>query len=120
MKPLAGLLAAAAWLGVSLAAQPTAVPPGESLALVNASVVNVRDGRVTSGATIVMRVGRIESVGAGAPPAGVRTIPIRRLTTRIPLCRAGSQAASHSTQASGRNPFPGELAFVSSSSPRSP
>jgi len=77
MKPLAGLLAVAGCLGVSLAAQPTAVLPGESLALVNASVVNVRDGRLTSGATIVMRAGRIESVGASAPPAGVRTLDLK-------------------------------------------
>jgi imidazolonepropionase-like amidohydrolase len=77
MKPLAGLLAVAGCLGVSLAAQPTAVLPGEPLALVNASVVNVRDGRLTSGVTIVMRAGRIESVGASAPPAGVRTLDLK-------------------------------------------
>jgi len=77
MKPFAGLLAVAGYLGVSLAAQPTAVLPGESLALVNANVVNVRDGRVTSGVTIVMRAGRIESVGASAPPADVRTLDLK-------------------------------------------
>jgi imidazolonepropionase-like amidohydrolase len=77
MKPLAGLLAVAGCLGVSLAAQPTAVPTSESLALVNASVVNVRDGRVTSGVTIVMRAGRIESVGSSAPPANVRTLDLK-------------------------------------------
>ena len=71
------IAAVAGCLGVSLAAQPTAVPPGESLALVNANVVNVRDGRVTSGATIVMRGGRIESVGTSAPPAGVRTLDLK-------------------------------------------
>ena len=77
MKPLAGLLAIAGCLGVSLAAQPAAVQTSDPLALVNANVVNVRDGRVTSGVTIVMRAGRIESVGASAPPAGVRTLDLK-------------------------------------------
>ena len=54
--------------------QPAASEP---LALVNANVVNVRDGRVLSNAVVVIRNGRIESVGAGAAPAGVRTLDLR-------------------------------------------
>jgi imidazolonepropionase-like amidohydrolase len=77
MKSVAGLLAVAGCLAVSLAAQPTAVQTGDSLALVNANVVNVRDGRVTAGATIVMRAGRIESVGTAAAPAGIRTLDLK-------------------------------------------
>lgn len=46
-------------------------------ALVNANVVDVRDGRVTPNATIVLRDGRIASIGAGPAPAGVRVLDLK-------------------------------------------
>src|SRR5690606_28723573 len=68
-------LLAASLLGLaslSLSAQTPAGP--EPLALVNARVVDVTDGTVQSGATVVLRGGRIESVGQNPAPAGVKTI----------------------------------------------
>ena len=76
MKAVVGWLIAGS-LGVVLAAQPPAAPSSEPLALVNANVVNVRDGRVMSGATVVLRGGRIESVGTTRPPAGLRTLDLK-------------------------------------------
>jgi imidazolonepropionase-like amidohydrolase len=60
----------------SLAAQrgPT---PVEAIALLNASVINVRTGAVQRRSTVVLRGGRIESVAAVAAPAGVRTFDLR-------------------------------------------
>jgi imidazolonepropionase-like amidohydrolase len=61
----------------SLAAQRG---PGslEPIALVNASVVNIRTGAVQRGATVVLRAGQIESVGPPSPGgSGVRTIDLR-------------------------------------------
>src|SRR5262249_61711088 len=49
----------------------------EPTALINANVVSVRDGRVTPNATIVLRDGRIASVGAGPPPAGVHILDLK-------------------------------------------
>jgi imidazolonepropionase-like amidohydrolase len=66
------LLCATALLG----AQPTAVP--DALALVNAHVVNVADGSVQRDQTIVLRGGRIESIGAAKPAGDVKTIDIRQ------------------------------------------
>ena len=37
----------------------------EPLAIVNANLVNVRNGRVTPNASIVIRNGRIDSIGSG-------------------------------------------------------
>jgi imidazolonepropionase-like amidohydrolase len=51
--------------------------PLEPLALINASVVNVRTGAVQRGATVVLRGGTIESIGSGAAPAGVRSFDLR-------------------------------------------
>ena len=62
---------------VTAFAQRPEAPADAPLALVNANVVNVRDGRVTANATIVMRGGRIESMGTGAAPAGVRALDLR-------------------------------------------
>jgi imidazolonepropionase-like amidohydrolase len=66
------LLCATALLG----AQPTAVP--DALALVNAYVVNVADGSVQRDQTIVLRGGRIESIGAAKPAGDLKTIDIRQ------------------------------------------
>jgi len=49
----------------------------EPLALVNANLVDVRDGRIVPNATIVLRGGAIESIGGGAPPAGVRALDLK-------------------------------------------
>lgn len=51
--------------------------PVDGIALVHANVVNVRDGRITANATIVLRDGRIASVDTSAAPAGVRVIDLR-------------------------------------------
>lgn len=60
---------------VTLLAQSPALPQ-DPIALVNANVVNVTDGSIQRGVTIVMRNGRIESVGAAAP-AGGKTFDVR-------------------------------------------
>jgi imidazolonepropionase-like amidohydrolase len=60
---------------VALPIASSAAPP-EPLALVNARVVDVRAGRVTP-ATVVLRDGRIESVGQAEPPAGTKTLDLR-------------------------------------------
>jgi imidazolonepropionase-like amidohydrolase len=62
---------------LALVATPLAqAAPPEPLALVNAQVVDVRAGRVTP-ATVVLRDGRIESVGQAGPPAGTKTLDLR-------------------------------------------
>ena len=43
----------------------------------NASVVNVRTGDVSRGATIVLRNGTVESIGTGAAPSGMRSIDLK-------------------------------------------
>jgi imidazolonepropionase-like amidohydrolase len=47
------------------------------LALVGGNVVGVRDGRIQAGVTLLLRDGRIESIGTAAPPAGVRVLQLR-------------------------------------------
>src|SRR3954471_10621564 len=49
----------------------------DGLALVNANVVDVRDGRVTANTTIVVRGGRIVSIATAGAPAGVRAIDLK-------------------------------------------
>ncbi len=60
-----------------LGAQRAPVPPQEPLALINASVVDVRNGTIARNSTVMLRGGRIESVNSSAAPAGVRTIDLR-------------------------------------------
>src|SRR5688572_4522936 len=60
-----------------LGAQRPPVASQEPLALTNAAVVDVRSGSVTRSATVVLRGGRIESVGTGPAPANVRAIDLR-------------------------------------------
>lgn len=62
-------------LFVSLSAQ-TAAPPAPTIALTNASVLSVRTGALQRSLTVVLRGGRIESVGAGAAPAGARVFDL--------------------------------------------
>ena len=57
---------------------------------------------------------------ASAPPFALRTIPVRRLTTRIPPSAASLVAFSQSRATSARNPVPTPLSSVSISSPRLP
>jgi imidazolonepropionase-like amidohydrolase len=63
--------------GAAGSAQRGDAPAPEPLALVNAMVVHVRDGRVAPNSTILLRDGKIESVGSGAPPAGVRALDLK-------------------------------------------
>jgi imidazolonepropionase-like amidohydrolase len=52
--------------------------PAPALALVNANVVNVRDGTVRRGVTVVVVAGRIDAIAAAAPvPAGARSIDLK-------------------------------------------
>ena len=46
----------------------------QDLALVNASVVDVTDGTVTTGATVVIADGQIQSVGQGPAPSGTTRV----------------------------------------------
>ena len=67
-------LALAAFLSLTAQAQ---TPASDVVALINASVVNTVDGSVQRNATVVIRNGRIASVGASAAPAGARTFDVR-------------------------------------------
>jgi imidazolonepropionase-like amidohydrolase len=60
-----------------LVAQRVTLPAPEPAALINASVVNVRDGTIVPNATIVIRDGKIASVAAGGAPAGMTVIDVR-------------------------------------------
>ncbi len=51
------------------------IPQG-TLALVNANVVDVRTGDIRSDATVVLRDGKIASIGADPAPAGAETIDL--------------------------------------------
>ena len=63
---------------LSSAGAPRTGPlPQEAIALTNASVVSVRTGAVERGVTVVVRGGRIDSVGPGAAPTGVRSIDLK-------------------------------------------
>lgn len=62
---------------VGAMAMTAAAGPPEPLALTNANVVNLRDGRIVANAMIVLRDGKIESIGAGPAPSGIRTLSLR-------------------------------------------
>lgn len=62
---------------VTLGAQRPVVPPQESIALINANVIDVRSGNVARNSAVIIRGGRIESVGTASAPAGFRTIDLR-------------------------------------------
>jgi len=69
----------AGWL--SLAAALSSAPlaaqlPQPDLALVRARVVNVTDGTIRSDVTVLVRRGRIESIGTGPAPSGVQVIDL--------------------------------------------
>ena len=65
--------------GASPQSSQTAAPAPSAppLALVNANVVNVRDGRITGKATVVLRNGQIESIGTAPAPTGVATLDLK-------------------------------------------
>lgn len=65
---------AALWVA-GTAAQGTL--PQDPIALINASVINVRDASVRQNATVVLRGGRIESIGTGAAPSGTKAFDLR-------------------------------------------
>jgi imidazolonepropionase-like amidohydrolase len=48
--------------------------PADALAVINASVVNVVDGSIQRGMTIVARAGRIESIATSGAPSGVTVL----------------------------------------------
>ena len=60
-----------------LRAQRPASISQEAIALVHASVVNVRTGAVQGDTTVVLRGGKIESIGTAPTPSGLRTIDLR-------------------------------------------
>jgi imidazolonepropionase-like amidohydrolase len=78
MKKLIGAAAIVSAAGLANGAiQPPPSRAADVIAIVNANMVNIRDGRVTPNALIVMRGGRIDSIGSGAPPAGVRAVDLK-------------------------------------------
>lgn len=78
MKTLsAGVFGLCVVATAAIGGQRPAIPAIEAIALINANLVNVRDGRVTRNATIVLREGRIASIGSGSAPAGARTIDLK-------------------------------------------
>ena len=70
------LLTLAACAVTTGSAQQTATAP-EPLALVNASVLDPTNGSLQRDVVVVLRGGRIESIGTGPAPAGVRTLDVR-------------------------------------------
>jgi imidazolonepropionase-like amidohydrolase len=63
--------------GTLTSAQRGPVASNAPLALLHANVVNVRDGRVTADVTILLRNGRIESIGPGPVPSGVTALDLK-------------------------------------------
>ena len=63
--------------GIAGLAQRAVTPSNDPLTLVNANVVNVRDGRIAPNATIVLRNGRIESIGTEPAPSGTRVLDLK-------------------------------------------
>src|SRR5690242_8294808 len=62
---------------ITAAAQRPEAPSDAPVALINGNVVNVRDGRIIANATVVIRGGRLESIGTGGAPAGVRVLDLK-------------------------------------------
>ena len=62
---------------LALPAAPTTPSTPEPLAITNANVLDVRSGRVLAGLTVVLRDGKITSVGTGPAPSGIRTLNAR-------------------------------------------
>lgn len=62
---------------VATGAQQPTTSSNDPLALTNANVVNVRTGQIIVNATIVLRDGRIESIGTNAPPADTKVVDLK-------------------------------------------
>jgi imidazolonepropionase-like amidohydrolase len=73
MKARLTLLALLALTSATLTAQPAT----DTIALINANVVNVTDGSVQRGVTVVLRGGRIESIGAAPAPGNAKLFDLR-------------------------------------------
>ena len=71
------LFLAAAFLSLAVLEAQRGPAALEPIALINASVVNVRTGAIQRGATVILRGGTIESIAGGPAPAGVRTFDLR-------------------------------------------
>lgn len=77
--PNTTLFRVAGWLSLAAALSTTPVAaqlPQPDLALVRARVVNVTDGTIRSDVTVLVRRGRIESIGTGPAPSGVQVIDL--------------------------------------------
>jgi imidazolonepropionase-like amidohydrolase len=76
--PNTTLLRVAAGLSLAalLASPSVAQLPQPDLALIRARVVNVTDGTIRPDATVLVRRGRIESIGTGPVPAGTQVIDL--------------------------------------------
>lgn len=62
---------------LTILGQRSAAAPDQSIALVNANVVDVRDGRVNPNTTIILREGRIASIGPEPAPASLRVLDLK-------------------------------------------
>jgi imidazolonepropionase-like amidohydrolase len=71
---LPAVLLAVGAVATAFAQAPRPAAVAEPLAIVRANVVNVRDGRIAANATLVLRDGRIESIGTGSAPAGMKVL----------------------------------------------
>jgi imidazolonepropionase-like amidohydrolase len=69
-------LAAAAAPLLSQTREADGTIPRPATALTRANVVDVRSGGIRTNVTVVLREGRIESIGSGPPPAGVPEIDL--------------------------------------------
>jgi imidazolonepropionase-like amidohydrolase len=58
-------------------ADANGVLPQPYLALTNANVIDVRGGTILRGRTVVLRDGKIESVGSSPPPPGAEVVDLR-------------------------------------------
>jgi imidazolonepropionase-like amidohydrolase len=75
LRVLVFALASAALVVALVGAQQTSAPAPGVVALVNANLVDVRQGRVTPRATLVVRGAVIESIGQAAP-AGAQVVDV--------------------------------------------
>ena len=77
--PAIAVLSAAALGTVQPPAPPPAIPgiTVQPLALVNANVINIRDGRIAMRTTMVLRDGRIEEAAGRAVPSDARVIDLK-------------------------------------------
>ena len=76
MRPLLVVSLALVCATILVDAQPAAPP--DVLALINANVLDVTDGSVERGMTVILRAGRIESVSAAKPAGEMKTLDVRQ------------------------------------------